>query len=75
MRQAKKIREEARMTQEQVADQLGVDRSAVAHFERGYSDLRAKNLLALADVYSLSLGRTVTPSDLIQTIEEAVVGS
>lgn len=43
---------EANLTQQQVADTLGLDRSAVAHYEMGDSMPNARNLQKICDLLS-----------------------
>ncbi len=50
----KKHRVERRMTQEFVAEHLGVSRQAVSKWENGTSDPSTANLLALAKLYGIS---------------------
>ena len=50
------------MTQEFVAEQLGVSRQAVSKWENGTSDPTTTNLLALAKLYGIS------PEDLLKNI-------
>ena len=50
------------MTQEFVAEQLGVSRQAVSKWENGPSDPTTTNLLALAKLYGIS------PEDLLKNI-------
>ena len=51
------------MTQEFVAERLGVSRQAVSKWENGTSDPSTSNLLALAKLYSVS------PEDLLNEVE------
>ena len=44
---------EANLTQQQVADTLGLDRSAVAHYEMGDSMPNARNLQKICDLLSV----------------------
>ena len=44
---------EANLTQQQVADVLGLDRSAVAHYEMGDSMPNARNLQKICDLLSV----------------------
>ena len=46
---------ECKMTQEFVAERLGVSRQAVSKWESGASDPSTANLLALAKLYDISL--------------------
>ena len=59
-------RARCKMTQEFVAESLGVSRQAVSKWESGASDPSTSNLLALAKLYSVSaedLLRSVHPSE------------
>jgi len=54
---AEKLREHrvrCKMTQEFVADALGVSRQAVSKWENGSADPSTSNLLTLADLYGIS---------------------
>ena len=51
------------MTQEFVAEALGVSRQAVSKWENGTSDPSTANLLALAKLYGVSAG------ELLETVE------
>ena len=53
------------MTQEFVAEQLGVSRQAVSKWENGTSDPSTTNLLALAKLFGVS------PEELLRSIEQA----
>ena len=48
-------RTECKMTQEFVAESLGVSRQAVSKWENGTSDPSTSNLLALAKLYGISV--------------------
>ncbi|MBD5153481.1 MAG: helix-turn-helix transcriptional regulator [Oscillibacter sp.] len=50
----RKYRTERNMTQEFVAESLGVSRQAVSKWEKGISDPSTSNLLALAKLYGVS---------------------
>lgn len=50
----KEYRTECKMTQEFVAESLGVSRQAVSKWENGTSDPSTSNLLALAKLYGIS---------------------
>ena len=50
----KTYRTNCKMTQEFVAENLGVSRQAVSKWERGSSDPSTSNLLALAKLYGVS---------------------
>ena len=55
---------QCKMTQEFVADALGVSRQAVSKWENGTVDPSTSNLLALAKLYGLSAG------ELLQNVEK-----
>ena len=56
----KRHRTECRMTQEFVAETLGVSRQAVSKWESGLSDPSTTNLMALAKLFHM------TPEDLLK---------
>ena len=51
----KTYRTDCKMTQEFVAETLGVSRQAVSKWENGTSDPSTSNLLALAKLYGVSV--------------------
>ena len=51
----KEYRTDCKMTQEFVAESLGVSRQAVSKWENGLSDPSTSNLLALAKLYGVSV--------------------
>ena len=57
----KKRREELKLSQECVADRLGVRRQAVSKWETGQSEPTASNLIQLADILEISLSQLVAP--------------
>ena len=59
----KEHRTRCQMTQEFVAEQLGVSRQAVSKWENGTSDPSTSNLLALAKLYGISA------QELLQQVE------
>ena len=56
----KKARTAAGLTQQQVADALGLDRSAVAHYEMGDSRPNLKNLPKICELLNVSLEALVS---------------
>ena len=58
----KKHRTECRMTQEFVAESLGVSRQAVSKWENGSSDPSTTNLIALANLFD------ITPEEMLKEI-------
>lgn len=59
----KRRRTECRMTQEFVAEALGVSRQAVSKWESGASDPSTANLIALTKLFG------TTPEDLLKEIQ------
>lgn len=59
----KRHRTECKMTQEFVADALGVSRQAVSKWESGKSDPSTTNLMALAKLFG------IPPEDLLREIQ------
>ncbi len=55
-RRLKKAREAAGLTQEDVADQLGISRGALAQFEAGAKAPNSLHLVRLAEIYRRELG-------------------
>ena len=60
----KEHRIRCRMTQEFVADRLGVSRQAVSKWENGTSDPSTSNLLALARLFDIS------PEELLKELQK-----
>ncbi len=59
----KKHRTDSRMTQEFVAEYLGISRQAVSKWESGASDPSTSNLIALAKLFG------TTPEELLKEVE------
>lgn len=57
----KNRREELKLSQEYVAEQLGLSRQAVSKWETGQSEPTASNLIQLAEVFEISLSELVDP--------------
>lgn len=57
----KNKRQELKLSQEYLADQLGVSRQAVSKWETGQSEPTASNLVKLAAVFEISLSELVDP--------------
>ena len=47
-------RREKKLTQKQLADELNIDRSAIAHYERGTAKPQLKNVRKLCEILDLS---------------------
>ena len=60
------MRKELRLSQEYVAEQLGVSRQAVSKWETGQSEPTAKNLVELAALFGISLSELVEPERVEQ---------
>ncbi len=48
-------RKNAGLTQQQVADALGLDRSAIAHYEKGDSEPAFKNIPKICELFNITL--------------------
>ena len=62
-------RERCKMTQEFVAESLGVSRQAVSKWERGTSDPSTANLMALAKLFGVSAEELLRQVDRTDTEE------
>ena len=51
----KKARTDAGLTQQQVADSLGLDRTTIAQYERGFSEPHFKNIPKICELLNVSL--------------------
>jgi transcriptional regulator with XRE-family HTH domain len=62
----KELRKNKKVTQQVVADYLGVGRDTVSKWEKGVNSIPEKKLICLADFYSVSidylLGRDTSPA-------------
>ena len=60
------LREDADLSQKQVAALLGIQQTVYSRYERGFQTIPLEHLLTLADFYHVStdylLGRTKNPS-------------
>ena len=65
----KKNRIRCQMTQEFVAETIGVSRQSVSKWENGISDHNTSNLIALARLYGISA------EELLKSVEENQGGS
>lgn len=54
-------RKELKLSQEYIAEQLGVSRQAVSKWETGQSEPTAKNLRELADLFGINLSELIEP--------------
>ena len=64
----KENRVRCKMTQEFVAEMLGVSRQSVSKWENGSSDPNTSNLIALAKLYKIS------PEELLRCVENVQIG-
>ena len=51
----RELRKQTGLSQQQVADALGVDRSAYTYFENGVTDIKLDRLIRLSNIFSVSL--------------------
>ena len=51
----RELRKQSGLSQQQVADALGVDRSAYTYFENGATDIKLDRLMRLSDIFSVSV--------------------
>ncbi len=62
----RQAREEKGMSQERLAEELGVSRQAVSKWEKGTSEPNTSNLMALAKLYG------IPAEDLLRGVESAL---
>lgn len=62
----KNRREELKLSQEYVAEQIGVSRQAVSKWETGQSEPTASNLIQLAEVFEISLSELTNPQKNVE---------
>ena len=62
----KENRARCKMTQEFVAEQIGVSRQAVSKWENGTAEPNTSNLVAIAKLYGISA------EDLLKSVESAL---
>ena len=62
------LRKAAGLSQQQVADALGVDRSAYTYFENGPVDVKLDRLIQLSDIFSVSLDQLL-PQEQFKAID------
>ena len=68
----RRLRKERRLTQQQVADYLGVDRSTYAYYESGRTKINIDILIRLAHFFQVSLAMLVgeePPVEVLNTTE------
>jgi len=63
-----KLRKEKGLSQEELADKLGLSRQAVSKWERAEASPDTDNLICLAKLYGVSLDELLTSDDDIETI-------
>lgn len=66
------LRKKHGLSQEALADKLGVSRQAVSKWERSESSPDTDNLIQLADLYGISLDELLNGDDAIDIIEENI---
>ena len=68
-----KLRKEKGLSQEELADKLGLSRQAVSKWERAEASPDTDNLICLAKLYGVSLDDLLNTDDTIETIVEEQV--
>lgn len=63
------LRKERGLSQEELADQLGISRQAVSKWERAEASPDTDNLICLAKLYNVSLDYLLQSEDSIETIK------
>ncbi|GAA5416807.1 hypothetical protein Pryu01_01846 [Paraliobacillus ryukyuensis] len=66
-----KKRKSLKLSQEYVAEQLGVSRQAVSKWEKNQSEPSTLNLIKLADLFDSDIGELVSPSDNAEEQKDA----
>lgn len=64
-------REKLKLSQEYIAEQLGVSRQAVSKWETGQSEPTASNLIRLAEVLEISLSELTNPQKNVEEQSDA----
>ena len=59
----KRARKTVGLTQQQVADALGLERSAIAHYEKGDSMPSLRNILKICKLLNMSIEELLTSSE------------
>ncbi|MBR2718889.1 MAG: helix-turn-helix transcriptional regulator [Clostridia bacterium] len=54
-RRLRDMREDADLTQEDIAEYLGIQQTVYSRYERGYQTIPLEHLIRLADYYKVSL--------------------
>ena len=67
-----KLRKNNNMSQEQLADKLGVSRQAVSKWERAEASPDTDNLICLAKIYGISLDELLADDESIDDIRRNV---
>lgn len=60
MSRLRQLRTEARMTQDELASEVGVNPSAISHFERGRSEMASPTIRRIAALLAKRLNRSTT---------------
>lgn len=67
-----KLRKEKGLSQEELAEKLGLSRQAVSKWERAESSPDTDNLICLAKIYNISLDELLRTDEDVETIKESV---
>ena len=68
-----KLRKKSGLSQEELADKLGISRQSVSKWERAESSPDTDNLICLAKIYGVSLDELLSTDDDVETIVEEQV--
>lgn len=63
------VRKSKNMSQQQVADILGIDRSTYSYYETGKSELDIKTLLALCEIFGVTLDEMLNQDEVVLSTE------
>lgn len=64
------LRKKSGLSQEELADKLGLSRQAVSKWERAESSPDTDNLICLAKLYNISLDEILKTPDSIEKLQE-----
>lgn len=67
-----KLRKEKGLSQEELAEKLGLSRQAVSKWERAESSPDTDNLICLAKIYNISLDELLRTDEDVESIKESV---
>lgn len=68
------LRKRERLTQEQLAEKIGIKRSLLGAYEEGRADPRLNNLLAISRIFNVSVDQLISTDINEETIASATTG-